>query len=92
MAILNVSVVIVCNPSVEYSILASESKRSFRHFLMSVAIYKYICGSELTTIVFKTEDLPSDVKTIYSEVCALGVIYFGGGRGRIYAYYVLCTI
>ena len=32
MAILNISVVIVCNPSVEYSIFASESKRSFRHF------------------------------------------------------------
>ena len=59
--------------------------------LMSVPIYKYICGSELSTIVFKTEDLPSDVKTIYNEVCAFGVIFFGGGRGRIYAYYVLCT-
>ena len=32
MAILKVSVVIVCNPSVKYSIFASESKRSFCHF------------------------------------------------------------
>ena len=32
--------------------------------LMSVPIYKYICGKELSTIVFKTENLPSDVKTI----------------------------
>ena len=59
--------------------------------LMSVPIYKYICGSELSTIVFKTEDLPSDVKTIYNEVCAFGVIFFGGGRGGGYMHIMYCV-
>ena len=58
--------------------------------LMSVPIYKYICGKELSTIVFKTEDLPSDVKTIYSEVCAFGVIFFGGGGGG-YMHIMYCV-
>ena len=51
--------------------------------LMSIPVYKYICGSELSTIVFQIEDLPSDVKTMCSEVCNFGVVLIRGRR-RIY--------
>ena len=59
--------------------------------LMSVPIYKYICGSELATIVFKTDDLPSDVKTIYSEVCAFGGNIFLDGGGGGYMHIMYCV-